>query len=535
MTRARLTDESGFTIVEALAAAVVLVIGIMGVVLMLDTASGATAASKAREQGTALERSLVEAARGIPYNALTPTGVVDAIRATAGFTDSTIGPQGWQVQRRGVTYHMTAGVCSVDDPNDGIGTHDAASFCADGAGTTTAAQCRSALGSTGSVAGTGTATGGVVGDCGIDRNFDGIVDNLTEAQVGSCNAASGTCTPTNPADDHPDDYKRMVLLVRWDGGRGARFALQSTTLPYPGFAGAPRVLTLTTPSTTVTDRNVTSLAFTATSTRAAAVGWYVDGTSAGTATDTGGGTQWSFTWPLGPLGTNAPGDAEVAGGPKEVLDGTYTLSARGFDSSGVGGAMKSVLVTINRRKPYAPPGLMAVRVDSTVEVQWQPGRARDLIGYKVFRRDAATGQEQVVCDLSRQTTCRDTSPPATGSYTYVAYGYDVDAANVQRPGDAAVSTAVPMSNQVPTVPGNLAITRVDVNTVKLQWQNSSDSDGSVAQYRIYRDGTNLYDAYATSLVSTYTDLSAGGGPHTYTVVAVDNAGAESARTATGSA
>jgi hypothetical protein len=178
---------------------------------------------------------------------------------------------------------------------------------------------------------------------------------------------------------------------------------------------------------------------------------------------------------------------------------------------------------------------MAVRAGSTVEVQWQPGRARDIIGYKVFRRDAATGQEQVVCDLSRQTTCRDTSPPATGSYTYVAYGYDVDAANVQRPGDAAVSTAVPMSNQVPTVPGNLAITRVDVNTVKLQWQNSSDSDGSVAQYRIYRDGTNLYDAYATSLVSTYTDLSAGGGPHTYTVVAVDNAGAESARTATGSA
>jgi hypothetical protein len=535
MTPARLTDESGFTIVEALVAAVVLIIGIMGVVLMLDVANGATAASKVREQGTTLQRSLVEAARSIPYNTLTQTGVVDALRATSGLSDSTIGPQGWQIRRRGVTYHMTAGVCSVDDPNDGVGTHDPATFCADGAGTTTPAQCQSALGSNGSVAGSGTATGGVVGDCGIDRNFDGVVDNLTEAQVGGCDAASGTCAATSPADEHPDDYKRIVLLVRWDGGRGTRYALQSTTLPNPGFAGAPSVINLTTPSTTVTDPNATSLAFTATSTRAAAVGWYVDGTSAGTATDTGGGTQWSFTWPLGPVGTNAPGDAEVAGGPKEVLDGTYTISARGFDASDVGGAPKSQLITINRRKPYAPPGLMAVRVDATVEVQWQPGRARDIIGYKLIRRNTATLQEQLVCDLSRQTTCRDTSPPATGSYSYVAYAYDVDPANHERVGDAAVSTAVPMSNQVPTVPGNLAVTRVDANTVKLQWQNSHDNDGSVAQYRIYRDGTNLYDAYATSLASSYTDLNAGGGSHTYTVVAVDNAGAESARTATGSA
>jgi type II secretory pathway pseudopilin PulG len=531
MTRARLSDESGFTIVEALAAAVVLVIGLMGVVLVLDAANGATGASKAREQGTALERSLVEEARTIPYNTLTPTGIVDAIRATPAFSDSTIGYQGWQVQRRGVTYHVTAGVCSVDDPADGIGTHDAATFCANGAGTTTAAECQTYLGTNGSVAGTGTATGGAVGDCGIDRNFDGIVDNLTESQAGGCNAASGTCTVTSPADDHPDDYKRIVLLVRWDVGRGARFALQSTTLPYPGFAGAPRVITFDTPATTVTDPNVQSIAFTATSTRAAAVGWYVDGTPAGTATDSGGGTQWSFSWPLGPVGTNAPGDNETAGGPKEVLDGTYTLSARGMDASGAGGALKSMIVTINRRRPYAPPGLLAIRVDNTVEVQWQLGRARDLVGYKVFRRDTATNQDQLVCDLRRQTTCRDTSLPSSGSYSYVAYGYDLDPGNAQRPGDAAVSSSVPMSNQVPTVPGNLAATRQDVNTVKLNWQNARDTDGSVAQYRIYRDGTALYDAYATSPASTYTDLNAGGGPHTYTVVAVDNAGAESARTA----
>jgi hypothetical protein len=59
---------------------------------------------------------------------------------------------------------------------------------------------------------------------------------------------------------------------------------------------------------------------------------------------------------------------------------------------------------------------------------------------------------------------------------------------------------------------------------------SSDADGTIASYRIYRDGTALTDAIGTATALTFTDTAAGGGPHTYYVAAVDDKGAESKRT-----
>jgi len=61
------TAESGFTIVEVMVAMVILVVGLLGVATMLAKAAESTASSKAREQGVALQRELVEGARGIAY------------------------------------------------------------------------------------------------------------------------------------------------------------------------------------------------------------------------------------------------------------------------------------------------------------------------------------------------------------------------------------------------------------------------------------------------------------------------------------
>jgi type II secretory pathway pseudopilin PulG len=527
MSRARVLDETGFTILETLVAMVVLVVGLFATMAMIDAANRTTASTKAREQGVALQRELVETARGLSYAQLTQTSVVGLVRAAPGFSSSRIGAQGWEIVRRGVTYHMAIGVCSVDDPGDGIGTHDSSVFCADGGGTTTAAQCRTHLGADGSVAGTGTATGGAVGDCGLDRNFDGRVDGLTISEVGSC--APGVCTGSAP-DSNPDDFKRVVTLVRWNVGTGTRYALQSTTLPYPGFSGAPRVTSLDpdpTSSFVVTSASVTSLRATArTDTKSAAVGWFLDGTPMGAASDTGGGTAWGITWLLGPVGTSAPGDAEVAGGPREVLDGVYELGARAYDRYGAGGPMKTQVATINRRRPYALAGFEARRVDSAVETAWQPARERDVLGYELWRRTGAA--EQKVCALSRATSCRDTSPPTTGSYTYAVYAYDVDASNAQRRGDEAAAPAISFDNRVPSPPGGLAASRPTASSVRLTWDGTArDPDGSVAAYRVYRDGTGLSDVVGTSSTLTFTDANAGTGQHTYYIAAVDNQGAES--------
>jgi prepilin-type N-terminal cleavage/methylation domain-containing protein len=530
MTRARAKEEHGFTIVETLVAMVILVVGLMGTLTLLDASNRTTASTEAREQGVALQRDLIEAARSLNYTAMAPTSIVGLVRATPRFSGSRIGAQGWELVRRGVTYRMTIGVCSVDDAGDGIGTHDATTFCANGAGATSAQACRGYLGAVGSVAGTGGASGGAIGDCGLDTNFDGRVDDLTQSEAGSC--APSACTGTSP-DREPDDFKRVVTLVRWTVGSGTRYALQSTLIPYPGFSGAPRVLSLDPqPSLSANSSSTTSIGLRAsTDRRAASTDWYVDGTPAGAATDGGSGVIWDISWPLGPVGTTTPGDNEVAGGPKEVLDGVYELSARAYDIYGAGGPMMTQAVTINRRQAYAPAAFQARRIDNVVEAAWQPSRERDVLGYELWRRSGTV--EQRVCALSQATSCRDANPPSSGTYTYVVYAYDLDTASPpqNRRGDPAAASGIPFDNKVPSPPGGLAATRIDASTVQLAWDLSArDPDGTVVSYRIYRDGTELSDAVGTAITPTFTDSAAGGGPHTYYVAAVDDKGAESRRT-----
>src|SRR3954471_5076481 len=176
--------EAGFTLVEVTVAAFVLVVGLLGTLSMLDSANLATASTQAREQGVALQRELVEAARSIPYDELVPGGVVSAIRSRPNLADEQSGVPGWQISRRGVVYTVSVGACSIDDPSDGVGAVDDATFCPSGPGTP-AATCRSLLGATGSIQGVSGAAGAglAVGNCGLDLNLDGEVDELTRSSL----------------------------------------------------------------------------------------------------------------------------------------------------------------------------------------------------------------------------------------------------------------------------------------------------------------------------------------------------------------
>jgi len=330
--RRALRSQDGFTIIEVLVAIVILVVGLLGTADILLRADRSTVSSQAREGGVALQRELVESARNIPFTQLSQASVVPTIRNMPGFTSSTVGASGWQIKRRGITYTMAIGVCAVDDPSDGTGASDP-DTCADGSGGSTPAQCKSALGTDGNISGNGSAAGTQIGDCGIDLNKDGVVDNLTKGQLGTCTSA--TCG--TGSDSNPQDWLRVVTLVRWDRGDGNRYALQSTTDPYPGLSGAPRVTALT-PSAGaggVVVTTGTQIDFTATTNRkAAALSWLVGGTPWGTGTDAGGGLTWTFSWKLG-----TPGGAGVGASPaaNEVVDGTYEVGVRAFDQFNVGG------------------------------------------------------------------------------------------------------------------------------------------------------------------------------------------------------
>jgi hypothetical protein len=81
----RLRREDGFTLFETLVAAVILVVGLMGLFGLLDTSLKATASTRAREGATNLAREILEDAH--------------------------------------ITYTVKVSECSIDDPKDGYGKH----------------------------------------------------------------------------------------------------------------------------------------------------------------------------------------------------------------------------------------------------------------------------------------------------------------------------------------------------------------------------------------------------------------------------
>src|SRR4051794_24363115 len=115
----RLSDDAGFTIIEVMVAAVVLLVGLLATLTLIDTAHSTIATTKGREQATNLQRELIEAARTIPYDQLTPHGVGTRLRTQPGLSDASLNSAGWTIRRRNQTYSISMGSCAVDDPRDG--------------------------------------------------------------------------------------------------------------------------------------------------------------------------------------------------------------------------------------------------------------------------------------------------------------------------------------------------------------------------------------------------------------------------------
>lgn len=543
----RVASQHGFTLIEVMVAAFILLVGVLGVLSMLNFSSYATTTTKAREQGVALQRELVEAARSIPYDELLPNSVVPKIQAEPDLGDDQPGVPGWQIVRRNITYTVAVGSCAVDDPGDGRGNVDDVMFCPPGS-TATSTQCRTLLGIDGSVQGVpgAAATAALdIGSCGIDLDLDGQVDYLTrselavDAGLNLCVLGLGWC-PSTTTDSYPDDYKRIVTLVRWNVGGGSRFALQSTTVPNPGSAAAPRVDMLNTrPAGTTSITSGASVDFDAVTSRTPdAVAWSVDGEAKGTAG--GAGTAWSFRWDLG---TVSPlGSGPSAG---EVLDGAYVVSAQAFDSVDGGGQTKAYTINLNRRVPYPPREFAGGRNPSgsggagTIDFEWAPSSERDVAGYRVYRIPSS-GSPVQVCPAALDATtttpsCRATGQPDGDSLRFQVVAYDRQPGTQNlRAGEASETITVRSGNHAPPAPGTLAASTSGGNTVLSWGAAGNDPDwltgDHVAFYRIYRDGksyANRYDRTGTANELTYTDVDTNGVSHSYAVVAVDTQLAES--------
>ena len=354
--------EAGFTIIEVLVAATLLLVGMLGVVTMVSGANSAVASAREREAATNLAREIAEQARSIPYSQVDAATLEPRLQAMAGLESSTTAPL-WTVSRRGTTYEVDVAVCSVDDSRDGYGDHT-----------------------------------------------DG----------GYCDATEGV------ADSTPRDLKRVTIDVTWDDRGKQRTARQVAVVSPGNGRDAPLVKSLTATSPTfsdpthpvVTAASTTQVTFTVVgSTTATRIIWSLDGVDQVPAPVPAAAPKtWTFTLPLTGLsdgtysiGARAVDANDVEGPPHEIpldllrgIPAAPTIVASGFNTVNVAGVSRDV-----------------------VEIEWLANTERNVQGYRVYRPDGSLACPGDATIPDERLDCVDTAPIA-GEYEVAAVFRDIN-------------------------------------------------------------------------------------------------------------
>jgi prepilin-type N-terminal cleavage/methylation domain-containing protein len=490
-------SQRGFSLIEVLVAITILLIGVLGVVAMVDGANAVTQRTKAREGATNVARSVIEVGRAVPYKELDEDTLYAALDSRPGLDDAQPAG-GHQIRMRGFTYEVSVEVCSMDDPKDDLGLND------------------------------------------------GSVDFCPQSQ----SASAG-----NEKDRNPDDYRRISVTLTWARGAAGTVedAKQTSIVPNPIGGLGPSIVDLAPTSLGsapyIVTSSVSAIDFeVTTSTSSDSVNWLVAGAVQGDATQADAtGKRWDFTWNLD--------------SPEFFHDCTWVVGAEAFDDDGRSGAPKSVTVTLNRSRPPALTGFEGGRNGNAsalvhmVDLEWQQGPECDVLGYQVFREIDGTGVwTQIECmgqaqpEYHELPTCLDETAPALVNLRYRVRAVDTLPGGGLGAGTFSSELSIAEGNNAPDPPSGLTACvggtagcneangepASDGVTV-LTWTapTSPDSDGDdVYFYRIYRDGQTYSDRVAAYVhgpgVLAWADPDTPDSSHDYCVTAVDERYAESA-------
>jgi len=313
------SPETGFTIVEVIAAMIVLLVGVLGVVALVDGANRTTSSNRAREGATNLTREMIEDARSVPYGSLNADTLVPTIASLSGGTAQAGGTIVYAL--RGVTYTTTPIVCYVDDPKDGYGNHAGASYCNSESGTS--------------------------------DSFPSDYKRFTVVTTWSGARGSGTSRQSAVINDPGSSIAPQI----------AAFSMTAPTT----CDGNPSCQQIDSGVNPTASFSVT------TSVRAAKVTWYVNDTKMGTAAGSATG-PWTFTWPLSSLATGTYTVSVRANsgkdGPVRSLAVPVKQTSIGPPTNPYGGNNQLYANVVELNWTPIPSGVLGYEVERLVAGTW---------------------------------------------------------------------------------------------------------------------------------------------------------------------
>jgi chitodextrinase len=198
---------------------------------------------------------------------------------------------------------------------------------------------------------------------------------------------------------------------------------------------------------------------------------------------------------------------------------TYNYTVTALDSEGLesGPSAPAQATTLDATPPTTPSNLVATATGTTtVGLTWAASADPEtgVDRYLVFRNGSQVGS-------TNQTTYEDTglSPSTTYDYRVRAVNGDGLESNLSNE-----DSATTLDGSGPSTPTNLEATAAGTDRIDLTWTASSDPESGIAQYLVYRGGSQIGQTTQTSFSDSGLSPAT---QYVYRVRAVNGDGLES--------